>query len=124
MATLTEGRHTAEFILSEANGNRSRENGTLVSGQNLKAGAILIDNGAGKLTAATAVGTAGDLDGDVEGILIEAVDATNGDMPCAYLARDAEVNQHALTFPTESTAGGEQAAAIAALLTLGIVCRD
>ena len=36
-ATLTEGQHTGEFVVSEANGTRSREKITVLSGQNLKA---------------------------------------------------------------------------------------
>lgn len=41
MPTLNENPHTGGFILSEANGNRSRENGVLKMGQKLMAGAIL-----------------------------------------------------------------------------------
>lgn len=41
MPTLNETTHTGGFILSEANGNRSRENGVLKLGQKLLAGAIL-----------------------------------------------------------------------------------
>lgn len=123
MTTLTEGRHAAEFVLSEANGNRSRENGTLVSGQNLAAGTVLMDNGAGKLTKLTANGTAADLDGAAVGILLAATDASAGDVAAAYIARDAEVNGNSLTYPTESTAGGEEAAAIASLALLGIIVR-
>lgn len=40
MATFTEGRHTGEHVLSEANGARSREQGVLASG-NLAAGTVL-----------------------------------------------------------------------------------
>lgn len=123
MTTLTEGPRNAGFILSEANGNRSRENGTLVSGQNLSAGRVLMDNGSGKLTALTAVGTAGDLDGAAVGILIESTDASNGDVAVAYLARDAEVNGTTIIHPTESTGGGEEAASIESLAALGIIVR-
>lgn len=123
MTTFTETRHAAEFLLSEANGNRSRANGTLVSGQNLQAGTILMDDGSGKLTALTAAGTAGDLDGTVLGILLNDGDASGGDLAVAYIVRDAEVNGNLLTYPTESTAGGEEAAANAALTALGIIVR-
>lgn len=40
-AALTEGKHAGEFILSEAEGSRSRENVTVLSGENLKAGHVL-----------------------------------------------------------------------------------
>lgn len=122
---LTEGRHAAEFVLSEANGNRSRENGTVVSGQNLVAGQVVQDNGAGKLTAFTALeNTAGDLITEAAGILLYDADATDGDVDVAYIRRDAEVNGNILTFPTESTAGGERANAVASLALLGIIVRD
>lgn len=45
MAEKVETLHAAGFILSEANGNRARDNGTLITGQNLVAGAVL-----GKIT--------------------------------------------------------------------------
>lgn len=38
---LTEGKYAGEFILSEANGDRSRENLVVLSGENLKAGHVL-----------------------------------------------------------------------------------
>lgn len=41
MASLSEGKHTGEFILSEANGDRSRENIIVLSGENLKAGHVV-----------------------------------------------------------------------------------
>lgn len=124
MTTFTENAGNAAFILTEANGQRSRENGTLVSGQNLAAGAVLMDNGAGKLTALTSSGTSGDLDGAAVGILINATDATLGDVGASYIARDAEVNFKVLVHPPESTDGGEEAAVKATLKLLGIICRD
>jgi hypothetical protein len=53
--SLTETTHAGGHILSEANGNRSRENGTLLSGNNLAAAAVLHATLAAG--AATAVGT-------------------------------------------------------------------
>lgn len=41
MGTVTEGRHAGEFILSEANFHRSRENVTIAVSQTIKPGAIL-----------------------------------------------------------------------------------
>lgn len=46
---LTETTHAGGHILSEPDGNRGRENGTLISGQDLAAGAVL-----GKITLAVA----------------------------------------------------------------------
>jgi hypothetical protein len=41
MTTKTEALHPGEFILSEAEGSRSRDTVTILSGQNLKAGAVI-----------------------------------------------------------------------------------
>ncbi|KLK91417.1 hypothetical protein AA309_20190 [Microvirga vignae] len=49
MTTFTSGRAAADFILSEANGQRSRGVGTLLSGQIVKAGMVL-----GKITLGAA----------------------------------------------------------------------
>jgi hypothetical protein len=125
MTTLTQNPRNAEFILSEAAGTRSRENGTLKSGENLDAGTVLQDDGSGKLVAFTGdTNTAGDLVTEAAGILINAVDATGGDQPCAYIARDAEVKLDIMTYPAESTAGGEKADTIASLKLLGIITRS
>lgn len=125
MTTLTEGRRAAEFVLSEANGNRSRENGTVVTGQDLVAGQLVQDNGAGKLTAYTGtLNTAGALIAEAVGILLYDVDASLADVDASYIARDAEVNGNILTFPDETTDGDERANAVASLATLGIIVRD
>jgi len=215
MTIVYEGPHTAEFILSEASGSRSRENGVVASGQVLEAGevvgkrtlgaatgaAVAGNTGAATITASPTVGlgakvgvyqivctsagatadfTVEDPDGIivgvgnvgtafsggglgftitdagtdpgvgdrftvtvaagtgklvaydpeattgaavVAGILLGACDATDGDVPAAYIARDAEVNRHCLTYPEESTAGGEEAATFAGLAALGIIVR-
>lgn len=59
--SLTETSHAGGFILSEANGNRSRENGKLNSGQNLVAGAVIgqLKTGAGAKISGTGDGTIG-----------------------------------------------------------------
>lgn len=125
MTVFTATAHDAEFIMTEANGQRSRENGTVASGEDLKAGTVVQDNGSGKLIACDGnLDTAGDLQTDVAGVLIGATDASAADVDAAYIARDAEVNGNLLTFPTESSAGGEKAATIASLALLGIIVRE
>lgn len=125
MTTFTEGRHAAEFILSEANGQRSRENGTVLSGQTLEAGEVVQLNGAGKIVAFTALDdTSGDLITPAVGIMINAVDASAGDVAGSYIARDAEVNLNLLTYPEETTTGAEEAHTIASLAALGIIARS
>lgn len=58
---LNETTHAGGFILSEANGNRSRENGVLNSGQNCVAGEVLgrIMTAAGAKISGTGDGTIG-----------------------------------------------------------------
>jgi len=56
MPTLNETTHAGGFILSEANGNRSRENGVLNSGQDLAAGTVL-----GQLLVGTGAAGAGNI---------------------------------------------------------------
>lgn len=120
MDPITEGRHAGEFLISEAPGTRSRENVTIVSGQNLGAGAVLgkITSG-GKYTALNQ--GAGDGSQTAAGVLIHATDASDGDVAAAIIARDAEVNGNCLDWgaesPTEITTG------ITELETLGIRVR-
>lgn len=125
MTVLTEGRHAAEFLISEANGTLSRETGTLASGQDLAAGTVLQLNGAGKLVALSGdLDSHGVLEGTPVGILYANVDASGGDVAGAvYIARDAEVLGTSLNYPDETTNGGEEATTIAGLKTLGIIVR-
>lgn len=125
MTNLTEGRHAAEFIVSEANGHRSRSTATVASGEVLVAGQAVQLSG-GKLVAADGVlDSAGAVVTAVAGIMFDGVDATAGDVEDAvYISRDAEVNQNEVTYPTETTAGGEQAAVNASLAELGIIARS
>lgn len=120
MTPLSEGRHTGEFLISEAPGKRSRENVTIVSGQDIGAGQVL-----GKITASskyTALDQgASDGSQTAAGILLGACDATDGDTAAAIIARDAEVNGETLDWGSESAA--EITTGLAELLTLGIVVR-
>lgn len=60
-ATATEGQHAGEFLLEERMeaGRPSRENVTVLSGQNLKAGAVIgrVKLGIGRVSIPTVVGT-------------------------------------------------------------------
>lgn len=120
MTTFTEGAHSAEFILSEANGHRSRENGTVKSGENLAAGEVVMFDGTELVAYGAGSVTEGGID-EACGIMINAVDATDGALAGAYLARDAEVNLKLLTYPDGTD---EEANTIASLKLLGIICRD
>ena len=102
MATKTEPLHAGGFIASEANVTRSRETATVLSGQKLAAGEVVQKDGAGKLIAADGLlNTAGDVQTEVAGIVIEAIDASatgkDADVAAAYIARLAEANNNPLT---------------------------
>lgn len=59
MANLTEGIHAAEFLVSEAHGHRSREEITVLSGQDLVAGHVLGKVATGAATPAAVAGNTG-----------------------------------------------------------------
>jgi hypothetical protein len=83
---LNETTHAGGFILSEANGNRSRVGAKLNSGQDLAAGAVVgqIKSGAGAKISGTGDGTIG----------------------AVTLGPDAEVGIYVLTGKTESANAG------------------
>ncbi len=124
MITKTETLHAGVFIASEANGERSRETATVKSGENLVVGEVVQLSG-GKLVAADgSLDSAGDVVTAVVGIMFDAVDASSADVTGAvYMARDCEVVDADITYPTESTAGGEKVATVASLAALGIIAR-
>lgn len=101
MTTLTEKRHTGGFLISEAEGRLSRDNATLISGQNLQAGTVL-----GKITTGGKWTQVDDSQSDgsetARGVLYASVDASGGDTPCVVITRDAEVNGHELIWPASS----------------------
>lgn len=118
MSTQTlSGKAALSFLLSESNGQRSRENGTVASGQGkLKAGQVL--KGASTAFQAYTDGAT------ATGVLGYPVDATDAAQPCMFIARDAEVNVKQLVYPEESTSGNEKSDMIASLKLLGIIARD
>ena len=109
MTTLTQGARSSEFILSEANGQLSRENGT--AGATLPAGEV-VKISTNKLVSYDGSGT-------VAGIVIN--DCVLDD-EVAYIARDAEVKEAFLT-STEQTDGTIDTGATTGLTALGIIVR-
>lgn len=121
MTTFTEVPHNGSFIMSEAPGQRSRENVGLASGQNLPAGAVLGKISAGgKYTAYSNLASNGAQ--AAVAILINATDATDGDVQVAVIKRDAEVNYYQLNWGVESPT--ETAAGVVDLAAKGIICRE
>lgn len=99
MTTLTEGRHAGEFLLSEANGQLSRETVTVESGQVLEAGHVV-----GRASASGEIKEydPGGADGSESaiGVLYDAVDASGGAQTGVMVARNAEVARAKLTWFT------------------------
>jgi hypothetical protein len=127
MTVYTEGRHTAEYIVSEANGTRSRETVTLLAGNDLPAGAVLAQlttgANAGKYTVLNPDSIADPADGTLvaKAILFAAVNAV-ADHAAVITARDTEVKAAALGWPAGITTP-EKATALAELAAIGIVAR-
>lgn len=99
MPVLTEGQHMAEFLHSEAQGERSRAAITLLSGQNLKDGAVLGKVAQGGSATATA-------DGDNTGNgAMGAITVGNGAMDGVYTLRITAAAANAGDFIVENPAG-------------------
>ena len=130
MVTKTEQLpHDGGFIISEANGARSREQVTIAAGLvPLYAGTVLGLREDGKYDQFDPDSSEG-ADTAAVGILINAVDPSNGagangsDVKAAMLIRDAEVRKSDLVWRSNVTAQ-EQADAIVELEALGIQVRD
>lgn len=121
MTLKTETQHAGGFIVSEANGTRARELITLVTGQNLLAGAVL-----GKITASGkyAVFAPAATDGTetAAAVLFADVDATIADQPAVALARDAELDRAALVYASGVT-DPQKVTAETSLATHGLILR-
>lgn len=127
MATLNEPRATAEFLSSEANGYRSRDEGTVTVPANttIPAGRVMARiTATGKYVPHDPAGTDNGTRTAV-GVLFEAV--TNGtsgavDHPRTVIVRDAEVVGAHLTYHAAAD-GAAKATANASLKAAGIVVR-
>ncbi|WP_110642573.1 head decoration protein [Salinicola sp. CPA57] len=128
MTTFTEGRHTGEHVVSEANGARSRETGFLAAGHNLPAGTVVAKlddefvpfdptatDGA-EPPEPTAAATA-------YGVLYGATDSRDGAAKCVVHSRDCEVHGEALTWPDAIT-DAQEATALEAMEARGVIVRD
>lgn len=121
--TLTEGRHTGGYIVSEANGALSREVVTILkkSGHKLQAGTVL-----GKVTASGKYApvnfSASDGSQTATAILFDNVDATEKDRSAVVTVRHAEVKASALVWPAGAQTD-QIKAALAQLQGSAIVAR-
>lgn len=114
--------NTAHYIVSEANGFRSRDVGIIASGSGvLKAGSVL-----GRLTASGKY-VPFDPDGEdgsenAAAILYEGCDASDDDVRRTLTARDTEVHADVLLW-ADGVSDNDKTAALAALADFGIVGR-
>lgn len=115
MPTLTEGKRTAEFLLSEGEGAISRDVVTIVAG----AGALVAGTVLGKITASGKYKAyaSGNADGSqtAVGVLYAAAPSSASDQSAVAIVRVAEVAGALLT--------GSDAAAVTSLKTANVVVR-
>jgi hypothetical protein len=124
----TERQHTGEFILSEANGHRSRENVTVTvpTATRLQAGYVLA-----KLTATGKYvpydNSGGDGSESAAGVLYAELDNTDGVAPVDFdavaVVRDAEVRKGDLQW-ADGLVDADETAAYVDLAALGVIARD
>jgi len=121
MTTLTETSHPGEFIVSEANGHRSRETVTIATGADLKPCTVL-----GKVTASGKYvqfnQDGADGSENAAGILYGDALAASADAEAVAVVRDAEVRGSDLIWPDDIDPA-EQTAAEGELAALGIIIR-
>jgi hypothetical protein len=123
MTVLIEGRHPGEFLMSEANRQRSRGNITIASG----AGIIAPGTVLGKVTAsgkyvASAIGATNGSETAVA-VALYGCDAISADAAIAAIVRDAEVNGNVLAYHADRDQVAEKTAAQVDLAGVGIIVR-
>ncbi len=118
---LTQHQPPTEFVLSEANGQRSRGNCYLADPVMVYAGSLLKESApATQLMPPTYVLAAAGADADAIALYGGTSVPVDG-LRISAIVRDAEVNKHCVTWTP--LAGAEIDAAIAQLATKGIICR-
>ena len=117
---LQQGNQALEFLLSEANGERSRDV-VVITGGDYKAGTVLAKvTASGKYTEHDP-GGAGGIENAVA-VLGYDVDAAAADHTGVVFVRDCEVSDEVLVLITGISAG-DRTDAIDSLATAGIIAR-
>jgi type IV secretory pathway TrbL component len=115
-------RRTAHYLVSEANGFRSREQVVIAGGAGVvRAGAVLGQVTASKKYVPYAPGAA-DGSQTAKAILYEGCDATSADIRRTVTARDTEVEGAALQWAA-GVNDAQKTSALAALAALRIIAR-
>lgn len=117
---LYEAFHDGGFIVSQANGHRSVDRGTL-SGSKLLAGTVL-----GQVTASgkwvILAPAADDGSQNAAGFSYATVDASTADKTGTVVVRDAEVNGNEIIWPAGIT-GPQKTTALGKLAALSLIVR-
>jgi len=121
MTTFTEAYAPGEFLISQAEGMRSRDNGTVRIGSTLVAGQVLGKLANGQWGALEEAATNGLQ--TPAGICYAPVTSGAATAAATIVTRDCEVKVSRLTWPSSYNAG-DITTARATLATLGIICRD
>ncbi|MDR5813323.1 head decoration protein [Caballeronia sp. LZ033] len=117
---LTESWHDFGFMVSQARGHRSVDQGVASGAVLIPAGSVVAKTAAGKfvpLAPAASDGTQNAI-----GIIGMTTDTTLADKKAPFVVRDAEVNASELIWPASIT-GPQTTAALAQLAALGIIAR-
>lgn len=119
MPPVAEGMRAAEFLVSEANGFRSREVVTVTGATALEPGTILgrVTGSGSYVRQDTAAGDGSEVHAAILLAAYEGTETTH-----TVIIRDAEVNKAHLIYE-DSASAGEITAADEALAALGIIVR-
>jgi len=122
MPVQTEQNYLGDWLKFEEDNLFSREEVTVVSGQNLGTGTVIgIITASGKVSQLAPA--AADGSENAAGVLLLPVDATAGDQPGVTVARHVLCSDKGLVWPAGIT-GPQKTAAINQLKTLGILVRE
>lgn len=123
MTVFLETTHPGRFLLSEANGNLSREVGVIASGSGvINPGMVLAKvTATGKYVPAAATGSDGSQ--TAVAVAMYGCDATSADQSITIIAREAEVNGKELLFGSSVNDDAKKAAKAAQLAAQNIIVR-
>jgi hypothetical protein len=122
MPVTQEPNRLGDWLKFEEDNLYSRDQVTVIAGQNLKTGTVIgIITASGKVTQLAP--SANDGSQNAAGVLVGDVDASAADAPGVIIARHAVCSDKALVWPSGIT-GAQKTAAIAQLKQLGILVRE
>ncbi len=122
MPVQSENNYLGDWLKFEEDNLYSRDEVTVISGQNLATGTVVgIITASGKVTQLAPA--AADGSQNAAGVLLNAVDASAADKPGVIVARHAVCADKGLVWPDGIT-GPQRTTAIGQLKALGILVRE